>query len=147
MENFKEKLKKLNGEQVPRETIINIMLYMTVLIMPFILIPITFNRYALGKLMFLYVVGIFLTINLIRNGKFKIRKEHIIVTIFILTIFIVCVLSPYKKIAFIGNGMRDEGFFTILIYVILFFASSVYLKITKKSVDIILLFGSIHAVY
>ena len=147
MENFKEKLKKLNGEQVPRETIINIMLYMTVLIMPFILIPITFNRYALGKLMFLYVVGIFLTINLIRNGKFKIRKEHIIVTIFILTIFIVCVLSPYKKIAFIGNGMRDEGFFTILIYVILFVASSVYLKITKKSVDIILLFGSIHAVY
>ena len=147
MENFKEKLKKLNGEQVPRETIINMMLYMTILIMPFILIPITFNRYALGKLMFLYVVGIFLTINLIRNGKFKIRKEHIVATIFILTIFIVCVLSPYKKIAFIGNGMRDEGFFTILIYVILFVASSIYLKITKKSVDIILLFGSIHAVY
>ena len=69
-----EKLKKLNGEQVPRETIINIILYMTILIMPLIVVNVSITRYVMGKFMFLIVADIFLLINVIRNGKFKLRK-------------------------------------------------------------------------
>lgn len=147
MENFKEKLKKLNGEQVPRETIINIILYMTILIMPLIVVNVSITRYVMGKFMFLIVAEIFLLINVIRNGKFKLRKEHIIAIIFISTIFIVCILSPYKLIAFIGNKERNEGFITLFVYVTLFIVSSNYLKVTQKSIDLILIVGSIHALY
>ena len=147
MENFKEKLKKMNSEQIPRETIINMMLYMTILIMPLIVVRTSSHRYILGKTMFLYVVEIFLIINIIRNGKFKIRKEHIIAGIFITTIFIVCLLSPYRLLSFIGTSARGEGFMAIFTYVTLFLASSVYLKVTSNSIDLILGVGSIHALY
>ena len=147
MENFKEKLKKMNSEQIPRETIINMMLYMTILIMPLIVVNVSITRYVMGKLMFLIVVEIFLLINVIRNGKFKLRKEHIIAIIFISTIFIVCILSPYRLIAFIGNKERNEGFITLFIYVTLFIVSSNYLKVTQKFIDLILIVGNIHALY
>ena len=147
MENFKEKLKKMNSEQIPRETIINMMLYMTILIMPLIVVRTSSHRYILGKTMFLYAVEIFLIINIIRNGKFKIRKEHIIAGIFITTIFIVCLLSPYRLLSFIGTSTRGEGFIAIFTYVTLFLASSVYLKVTSNSIDLILGVGSIHALY
>lgn len=147
MENFKEKLKKLNGEQVPRETIINIILYMTILIMPLIVVNISSPRYVLGKLMFLYVAGFFLLVNLILDHKIKFKKEHIIVLLFLATILVSCIFSPYKIIAFFGTKERSEGFVTIAIYILLFIASSQYLKVTEKSINLILTIVNIHAVY
>ena len=147
MENFKEKLKKLNGEQVPRETIINIILYMTILIMPLIVVNVSSPRYVLGKLMFLYVAGFFLLLNLILDHKIKFKKEHIIVLLFLATILVSCIFSPYKIIAFFGTKERSEGFVTIAIYILLFIASSQYLKVTEKSINIMLLIGNIHAIY
>lgn len=147
MENFKEKLKKLNGEQVPRETIINIILYMTILIMPLIVVNVSSPRYVLGKLMFLYVAGFFLLVNLILDHKIKFKKEHIIVLLFLATILVSCIFSPYKIIAFFGTKERSEGFVTIAIYILLFIASSQYLKVTEKSINLILTIVNIHAVY
>ncbi len=147
MENFKEKLKKLNGEQVPRETIINIILYMTILIMPLIVVNVSSPRYVLGKLMFLYVAGFFLLVNLILDHKIKFKKEHIIVLLFLATILVSCIFSPYKIIAFFGTKERSEGFVTIAIYILLFIASSEYLKVTEKSINLILTIVNIHAVY
>ena len=120
---------------------------MTILIMPLIVVNVSITRYVMGKFMFLIVAEIFLLINVIRNGKFKLRKEYIIAIIFISTIFIVCILSPYKLIAFIGNKERNEGFITLFVYVTLFIVSSNYLKVTQKSIDLILIVGSIHALY
>lgn len=151
MGELKEKFESLNGRQITRVEIINIMLYATILIMPLIVVKVSKFRYSLGKLMFLYVVGIFLIINIfreiIKNKKFKFRKEYISLGIFLLTILIASILSPYKNIAFIGNAVRNEGFITIAIYVLLFIASSQYLKITEKSIDIIIGIGSLHGLY
>ncbi|MDY4544544.1 MAG: O-antigen ligase family protein, partial [Bacilli bacterium] len=147
MENFKEKLKKMNSEQIPRETIINIILYMTILIMPLIVVNVSSPRYVLGKLMFLYVAGFFLLVNLILDNKIKFKKEHIIVLLFLATILISCIFSPYKVIAFFGTKERSEGFVTIAIYILLFIASSQYLKITEKSINLILTIVNIHAIY
>lgn len=144
MENFKE---KLNGEQVPRETIINIILYMTILIMPLIVVNVSSPRYVLGKLMFLYVAGFFLLVNLILDHKIKFKKEHIIVLLFLATILVSCIFSPYKIIAFFGTKERSEGFVTIAIYILLFIASSEYLKVTEKSINLILTIVNIHATY
>lgn len=144
MENVK---KKLNGEQVPRETIINIILYMTILIMPLIVVNVSSPRYVLGKLMFLYVAGFFLLVNLILDHKIKFKKEHIIVLLFLATILVSCIFSPYKIIAFFGTKERSEGFVTIAIYILLFIASSEYLKVTEKSINLILTIVNIHAVY
>lgn len=151
MGELKEKLKSLNGRQITRVEIINMMLYATILIMPLIVEKLSNLRYSMGKLMFLYVIGIFLLINILReiikNKKLNLKKEHIVLLIFLLSILIVCILSPYKSRAFFGNFIRNEGFITILIYGLLFIASSKYLKITEKSLNIILGVGTIHGMY
>ena len=147
MESFKTKLKKMNSEQIPRETIINIILYMTILIMPLIVVNVSSPRYVLGKLMFLYVAGFFLLVNLILDHKIKFKREHIIVLLFLATILISCIFSPYKVIAFFGTKERSEGFVTIAIYILLFIASSQYLKVTEKSINLILTIVNIHAIY
>ena len=147
MERFKTKLKKMNSEQIPRETIINIILYMTILIMPLIVVNVSSPRYVLGKLMFLYVAGFFLLVNLILDHKIKFKREHIIVLLFLATILISCIFSPYKVIAFFGTKERSEGFVTIAIYILLFIASSQYLKVTEKSINLILTIVNIHAIY
>ena len=151
MGELKEKFKALNGRQITRAEIINMMLYATILIMPLIVVKVSVRRYSLGKLMFLYVVGIFLLINIFKDffkgKKIRIKKEYVVLIIFLLSILIVSILSPYRMTAIFGNNIRNEGFLTICIYLILFFASCEYLKITEKSLDIILLIGSLHGVY
>ena len=74
MGELKEKFKALNGRQITRAEIINMMLYATILIMPLIVVKVSVRRYSLGKLMFLYVVGIFLLINIFKDF-FKGKKN------------------------------------------------------------------------
>lgn len=151
MGELKEKFKRLNGRQITRVEIINIMLYATILIMPLIVVNVSVRRYSIGKLMFLYVVGIFLLITIIKDffkgKKILAKKEYIVVIIFLLSILIVSIISPYRMTAIFGNNVRNEGFLTIFIYLILFFASCEYLKVTEKSLDIILTIGSLHGIY
>lgn len=147
MENFKEKFKKINSEQIPREKIINMMLYMTILIMPLIVVNISIRRYSIGKIMFLYIIGICLLITLIKDRKITIKKEHIVAIIFLITILISCILSPYKFIAFVGSAARNEGFITFVIYIILFFAASQYLIVSEKSINLMLFVSSIYGLY
>ena len=69
------------------------------------------------------------------------------VLLFLATILVSCIFSPYKIIAFFGTKERSEGFVTIAIYILLFIASSEYLKVTEKSINLILTIVNIHATY
>ena len=74
MENFKEKLKKMNSEQIPRETIINIILYMTIIIMPLIVTKKIEPKFLMGKLAFLYIACTLACIVFIWNRKYDFKK-------------------------------------------------------------------------
>lgn len=147
MRGLKEKLKKANNVQLTRAQIINIILYMTILIMPLLVVNVSIRRYSIAKIMFLYIVGIFLVINMILDKKIKFKKEYLIAIMFLVTIFIASIFSPYKEVAFWGSAARNEGFITIVIYIILFIAASEYLRINKKCINLILIVGTIHSFY
>ena len=147
MRNLKDKLKQANSVQLTRGQIINILLYMTILIMPLLVVNVSIRRYSIAKIMFLYVVSIFLVINMILDKKIKFKKEYLVAILFLITIFVSSIFSPYKEVAFWGSAARNEGFITIMIYIILFIAASEYLKVSVKCINLILIVGSIHSFY
>ncbi|MBS6600622.1 MAG: O-antigen ligase family protein [Clostridium sp.] len=131
-----------------KENIINFILYLIILIMPLIVINFSdYPRYVMGKVFFLYAANIIAIIISIIKNDFYIEKEHKIIMIFLVTIFIAFVFSPYKEVAFTGSTERNEGFSMFLVYTCLFFLASRYLKITEKSVHLILIVGSFSAIY
>lgn len=75
------------------------------------------------------------------------KKEHIIALIFLLTIAISTLFSPYKDIAIFGNYDRNEGLIMWGVYIALFIISSRYLIINKKMINIIFIVASIMGIY
>lgn len=144
-DNYKERnfLKK----EIALEKIINLLLYSVILIMPFIVVNVSNPRYVIGKLVFLYIVGIALLYLTIKVRFKELNIYHKISLIFLLTAFIPSILSPQKSVAFIGNFERGEGFLMYCIYILLFILSSRYLIINKKIIKIIFSVVSIMAVY
>ena len=100
MRNLKDKLKQANSVQLTRGQIINIILYMTILIMPLLVVNISIRRYSIAKIMFLYVVSIFLVINMILDKKIKFKKEYLVAILFLIKIFVSSIFSLYKEVAF-----------------------------------------------
>ena len=139
-------MRKLNTNY--SELLINILLYLTILVMPLIVVNFSNEpRYVIGKVVFIYVANLIGAILLIVNGKFKFKKEHIIAIFFLITILIAAVFSPYGNTALIGSTERREGFTMFFSYAFLFFLSSNYLKVTEKTLDLILIVGSISGIY
>ncbi|NLK95207.1 MAG: O-antigen ligase family protein [Clostridiales bacterium] len=129
-----------------RGKIINNIILLVLTIMPFILMD-SKSPLLDGKYYFMLITGIILLILSLKIEKINIKIIDITALLFILSIFISSVFSPDKFTAFWGSANRGEGFFTILIYVILFFLSSKYLDINEKTLDIILISSCIMALH
>ncbi|NLZ33376.1 MAG: O-antigen ligase family protein [Clostridiales bacterium] len=147
MKNLSGNLKALFRKEIETETLVNIILYSVILIMPFIVVNVSSPRYVIGKLMFLYIIGIFSLYSLIKLKFTKFNLYHKLALVFLMTIFIPSILSPYKYVAFMGNHERGEGFFIYCIYILLFLLSSKYLIINKALINIVLTFSCIMGLY
>lgn len=147
MKGLKEKLKKANTVQLTKEQIINIILYMTIIVMPLIVTKKIEPKFLMTKLAFLYIACTLAFIVFIWNRKYDFKKEHIFAILFILSILISVIFSPFKKTALWGSFYRYEGFVSILIYVVFFIISSQYFKVNKKSINLLLIVGSIMGIY
>lgn len=138
--------KKLSGEIDPK-MLVNVLLYLVILVMPFIVVNVSNPRYVIGKVIFLYIIGIVAIILSIKLGLRDFKKEHSIALIFLLTIFVPSILSPTKYTAFMGNYERSEGFVMFCVYIILFILASKYLKLSKKRLNLIMIVACIMAIY
>ena len=147
MKGLKEKLKKANTVQLTKEQIINIILYMTIIVMPLIVTKKIEPKFLMTKLAFLYIACTLAFIVFIWNRKYDFKKEHIFAILFILSILISVIFSPFKKTALWGSFYRYEGFVSILIYVVFFIIASQYFKVNKKSINLLLIVGSIMGIY
>lgn len=147
MKGLKEKLKKANTVQLTKEQIINIILYMTIIVMPLIVTKKIEPKFLMTKLAFLYIACTLAFIVFIWNKKYDFKKEHIFAILFILSILISVIFSPFKKTALWGSFYRYEGFVSILIYVVFFIISSQCFKVNKKSINLLLIVGSIMGIY
>ena len=147
MGRLNQKLKVLFTNEIDLEVLVNIMLYSVILIMPFIVVNVSSPKYVLGKLMFLYIIGIISIYLLIKLKLTKFNIYHKLALVFLVTIFIPSILSPYKSVAFMGNHERGEGFLIYCIYILLFILSSKYLIINKSLLNIVLISSCIMGVY
>ena len=134
-------------KEINNEAIIRGILYFIILVLPFIVLPVSKPVYTNSRSMFLYPAAILLLIIVIKDKKIKLYKESILAVIFLFTLLIAAIFSDYKYEAFWGNYHRDEGFFTIAIYILLFIVSSTYFKINKTMWNIMLIAPTLMSIY
>lgn len=147
MESIDKKIRGAFTKEIDPKILVNIILYSVIIIMPFIVVNVSSPRYVVGKLVFLYIIGILSIISLIRLRVTEFNFEHKIALVFLLTMLIASILSPQKYVAFIGNIQRNEGFIMYCIYILLFILASKYFIINKKILNIILIFSCIMGGY
>lgn len=126
---------------------INIILYLVIIVMPFIVADTDNRKYVDGKAIFLYVAASLLIVMILFAGNNKFRKEHVIALIFVLSLVIAACFSHYKQVAFFGNNERIEGALMYLVYIVLFYAASKYLELNEMIIKLILSAGCIMAIY
>ena len=140
-------MNKILKKEVKVEALINIILYSVILLMPFLVVNISFPRYLVGKQVFLYGIGILLFAIIICLKPRKFTKEELASFLFLLTMLIPSVLSPVRGVAFWGSAERGEGIVIFSIYIMLLFLANRYLIINKNSLNIIFVSSSIMALY
>lgn len=141
------KIKSFLYKDIKIETIINILLYSIIWVMPFIVVNVSFPRYMVGKQIYLYVVGLLLTLIVIYLRPKKFTREELVAFIFLVTIIIPTIFSPVRDIALWGSLERGEGLIIFFIYVILFLLSRRYLIVNKILLDITLISSCIMSLY
>lgn len=153
--------------------IINFIIYMMIIVMPFIISRKLSPNYLMGKVVFTYVMGTLLLFLLVRDNfkkikdvcKIKIKfekksftKENIKIFFSkkleeksILTMFLAMLFSTLFSIeitvALLGNKNRYEGIIIWTIYFLLFIAAKEYMKINKKMIEFICIIASIMAIH
>lgn len=147
MRCLKEKIKEASSVQLTKAEIINIILYTTIIVMPLIVTKNIEPKFLMGKLAFLYIACALACIVFMWNRKYDFKKEHIFAILFIISILISVIFSPFKKTALWGSFYRYEGFVSIFIYVLFFIIASQYFKVDKKSINLLLIVGSVMGAY
>ena len=144
--SFREKIKSINSREYTREEIINFLLYCVIIIVPLIFTKTKFV-YISSKLVALYILGALLLFFGVKDIFLPMFKEKAIALVFLVSILIPSILSPYKQIAFLGSDVRGEGFVMYCIYILLFLVAIKYFKLTDKSINIVFFVASIISIY
>ena len=58
MESINKKVRGALTKEIDLKILVNIILYSVIVIMPFIVVNVSSPRYVIGKMIFLYVVGV-----------------------------------------------------------------------------------------
>jgi O-antigen ligase len=147
MESINKKVRGALTKEIDLKILVNIILYSVIVIMPFIVVNVSSPRYVIGKMIFLYVVGVISIITLIGLKVTEFNFEHKIALVFLITMLIPSILSPQKYVAFMGNIQRNEGFVMYCIYILLFILASKYFVLNRKLLNLVLIFSCIMGVY
>lgn len=161
------KLKQLIKLELNNKQIINIIIYCTILLMPFLVSKNNKPHYLMAKVYYLYIAGFLLLILLIldnlksiklkfKNSKFNSlhnikfnknflkEKLELKALIFFLFSYTACTLfSKFFGVALLGNSHRYEGLLIYYIYALLFFAAFKYISLDSKLIEISCIFASL----
>lgn len=145
-------MKKLMNKNFSDTEILNLVFYATIIIMPFIVIKETQSKYNMGKLAYLYVVGLFLVVMLIKmifQKNIKLCKfiEYKIIGIFLLSLCIATGFSINYKVSILGNTTRFEGLIIYFIYIGLFLFATTRFIISKKGIELFSISATLMAIY
>lgn len=142
-----DKIEKILNRKLTVEEAINVLITLIVVVMPYIVMNGYNSFYREGKVAFNYVIGlVLLVLMVIKRNKFKYKQQKLAI-IFLSTLLVSSILSPYKSVAFLGIVTRDEGFFMLLVYIVLYIAASNYIKITREKIIFWIVSANIMALY
>lgn len=133
-------------------TIVNMIIYSIIIIMPFIVVPKTTQPYIVGKAIYLYLVGIVLCLLMLfdrvkNKFEFKFKLEEKILGIFFISLIIATIFSVDIETAIIGKTGRYEGLIMYTIYIVLFISASKYNYIALGNIKLLGLFSSVMSIY
>lgn len=162
-------LKNLSKKDFTNEEIINFILYSMIMFMPFIVTKILKPHYLIGKVIFIYIMGMFLLLLLIRDNYksikssfkkiseimsskdkiknfFKNNLEEKGILLMFISYFIFSLIGPAIMVAILGNKNRYEGLLIYGIYFLLFISAKKYMKINKKLIEISCILATLMAI-
>ena len=129
-------------------TIVNMIIYSIIVIMPFVVVPKTIQPYIVGKAIYLYLIGIVLCLLMLFDRvkhklSFEFKLEEKILGIFFISLIIATIFSVDIETAVMGKTGRYEGLIILGIYIILFIVTNRYNKFTLKIMNVIGVVSSI----
>lgn len=133
-------------------TIVNMIIYSIIVIMPFVVVPKTIQPYIVGKAIYLYLIGIVLCLLMLFDRvkhklSFEFKLEEKILGIFFISLIIATIFSVDIETAVMGKTGRYEGLIILGIYIILFIVTNRYNKFTLKIMNVIGVVSSIMGIY
>ncbi|MGL5869311.1 O-antigen ligase family protein [Clostridium chrysemydis] len=140
---------KNSGErkELTVEQMINFFLYTLIYLLPFIYSPFGSESYYFPKAIFLWIISLIILILLLKDRKVKLDTITKVVIIFLVLIAISTIFSMDFTRSIVGGRRRYEGLLSFLSYGVLFIAAKNYLKITKRSINIMMILGAIMSIY
>lgn len=147
MEKIFKGFRKNERVDLTNEQMINFFLYVVIFGLPYVYSPYGGNTYNFPKAIFLWTISIIIIILYIRNNDFKINKICKVAVLYCVCICITIMFSQDIHRSIFGDVWRYEGLITILSYVVLFIATSKYLKLSKKIIDIFIILGTVMSIY
>lgn len=145
-----DRIKEFVTRDFTTEEMVNFFIYLTITIMPFIVVKKYSPHYVVGKVIFLYVIGAILLFILLKEKVFKFKNislESKIALIFFVGLTLSTVFGVAKKTALLGNDERYEGLLVYGIYLLLFLGAIKYLKINKFYIRLTLIMASVMGIY
>lgn len=128
--------------------IINIILYIIIGIMPFIIIPQTAQPYINGKVIFLYLASILLVLLImIDKIRIEINIEEKIIIIFFFSLVISTIFSIDVITSVIGKTGWYSGIITYSMYILFFLVASIYIKFSNIAINFIGSLSVIMSIY
>lgn len=133
-------------------TIVNMIIYSIIVIMPFVVVAKTTQPYIVGKAIYLYLIGIVLCLLMLFDRvkhklSFEFKLEEKILGIFFISLIIATIFSVDIETAVIGKTGRYEGLIMYVIYILAFISALKYNKISMIMVDILSIASIIMSIY
>lgn len=163
--NVREKLKQLSKRQLTSSEFINILLYSVIIVMPFIVVKgdeffilqfpnevmsgmyNTPVHYVIGKVAFLYIVGVALLVMYFKGNKKLEYLEQKVAIAYLMFYVVATIFSINILVSILGNDFRYEGILMIGVYILLFIMASKYIVINEKLIKLVLIAASIMCIY
>ena len=132
----------------------NIMnIYITILLVIVPIIPLKYNSklttqliiYAIATI--LVIIALLFTKNFNFKHKVKLEKIEYVLLIYIALVFLSALFSQFGKVAFLGSAGRHEGFFTILLYITIFYIMWKNFTFSKKIFNLVIIAVVIVSLY
>lgn len=141
-------MKDLFKREFTENEIISTIILSIVTIMPLITIKGLNQPFLIGKMVYLYIIGIVLLVFWVKNIKsINICREGIIIAVFGACLTIATIFSTDPIISLLGEDSWEQGLIMYIVYILLFTFSIKCFKINEFKINIMCIFSCVMGIH